>query len=457
MNQRLGLDISMQQQLKINAQLLQTMETLTLSAEQLREKVEKEAETNPVMILHDKDASYDSLSQRYRSATDRSDSYSDSEPYDSDEERPNWIEGMVGEKEDLKKHLLKELGMLSLPDNVSKAASTLITAMDRNGFLGPDPESLLPDDEKPFLEDALNAVRSLDPSGVGASDWKESLVLQAEAKGMKGDELRQFSQLVDTQLDNLRAGKIDTIAKALGVEREDVEAFVVFLKTLTPFPGREYSSEYDNLVVPELSIKTIDGVLTLSLNRDAIPLLEIDSSYERMQEELKKDKTPEGKEAARYLKEKIASAVSLKNQIDARSSALLRLGSFLMERQHDFFTSGPVFLKALTMKEAADAIGVHEATVSRLAASKYVDTDFGIYPIRMLFSSQVSSSGDENYSKNAVKEIIRKIIEDNDTGKALSDQKISDMLAERGIKAARRTVAKYRKELDIDSSFDRAR
>ena len=456
MNQRLGLDISMQQQLKINAQLLQTMETLTLSSQELKEKVEKEAETNPVMILNDREASYDSLSQRYRNATERSDSYSDSEPYDG-EERPNWIEGMVSEKEDLKKHLLKELGVLSMPENIAKAASTLITAMDRNGFLGPDPASLLPDDEKPFLDDALKAVRSLEPSGVGARDWKESLVLQAESKGMKGEELREFSVLVNTQLDNLRMGRLDTIAKALGIEKEDVEAFASFLKTLTPFPGREYSSDYDNLVVPELSIKTIDGTLTLSLNRDAIPLFEIDSSYERMQEDLKKDKTKEGKEASRYLREKIANAVSLKNQIDARSSALLRLGSFLMERQRGFFTTGPVFLKALTMKEAADAIGVHEATVSRLAASKYIDTDFGIYPIRMLFSSQVSSSGDENYSKNAVKEIIRQIIEENDTGKALSDQKISDMLSERGIKAARRTVAKYRKELDIDSSFDRAR
>ena len=457
MNQRLGLDISLQQQLKINAQLLQTMETLTLSAQELKEKVEKEAETNPVMIMRDKEASYDSLSQRYVSATTRRESYSDSEPYESDEERPNWMEGMIGEKEDLKTHLLKELGMLSLPDEVRQAASTLITAMDRNGFLGPDPESLLPDSEKPYLEDALKTVQSLEPAGVGARDWKESLVIQAEAKGMKDEELDLFRTLVETQLENLRLEKTDTIAKALGIEKEDVDAFAVFLRSLTPFPGREYSSDYDNLVVPELSIRKIDDVLTLSLNRDAIPLFEIDANYEKMQEELRKDKSPEGKDAARYLREKIASAESLKNQIDARCSALLRLGEFLMERQKDFFLKGPVFLKALTMKEAAEAIGVHEATVSRLAASKYVDTDFGIYPIRMLFSSQVASSGGENYSKNAVKEIIRQIIEENNTGKALSDQKISDMLAQRGIKAARRTVAKYRGELDIDSSFDRTK
>ena len=454
MDRRLGLDLSMQQQLRINAQLLQTMETLTLSSQELREKVEKEAETNPVMILRDKATSYDSLSMRYRSETERSEGYSDSEPYESDE-RPNWIEGMVHEKEDLKTHLLKELGLIQLPEDVRKASETLITAMDRNGFVGEDPESLLPDALKPCLEEALGTIQQLEPAGVGARDWKESLLIQAEDKGMKGHELETFRKLVDGELDNLRLGRIDVIAKDLRIEKEDVEAFSVFLRSLTPFPGRQYSSEYENLVTPELSIKTVDGKLTLSLNRDAIPLFEIDENYARMREELKKESGPEAKEASKYLREKLQSAESLKSQIDARCSALLRLGAFLMERQKDFFLKGPVFLKALTMKEAADEIGVHEATVSRLAASKYIDTDFGIYPIRMMFSSQVASSGGENYSKNAVKEMIRTIISENDTGKPLSDQKISEMLAERGIKAARRTVAKYRNELDISSSFDR--
>ena len=118
---------------------------------------------------------------------------------------------------------------------------------------------------------------------------------------------------------------------------------------------------------------------------------------------------------------------------------------------------GPKYMKGLTMQEAAAEVGVHEATISRIAASKYIDTDFGIYPIRMLFSNKVESASGENYSKNAVKEIISEIINTNTTGKPLSDQKISDILAKRGIKAARRTVSKYRHELDIDSSFERSK
>ncbi len=454
MDNRLGIDLSMKQQLKINAQLLQTMETLTLSAEELKDKIEKEAETNPVMILHDKEPSYEAFSERYRHETERRESYSDSEAYDG-EERSNWIEGMIGEKEDLKTHLLKELGLLKLDERTAKAASTIITSLDRNGFLPEDPESILPDSEKPLYETALSVVRSLEPAGIGAADWKESIVLQAEAKGMKGEELRQFKRLVYNELDNLRMGKMEAVAKALHAEKEDVEAFSSFLKTLTPFPGRAYGSEYEELVTPELSIKMVDGKLTLSLSKDAIPSFEIDESYEKMQESLKHSKGEDSKNASKFLKEKIANAKNLQNQIDARSSALLRLGAFLMEKQHDFFIKGPLYLRSLTMKDAAEDVGVHEATISRLASSKYIDTDFGIYPIRSMFSSQVASSDGENYSKNAVKEIIRKIIEENNTGKALSDQKISDILAERGIKAARRTVAKYRKELDISSSFDR--
>ena len=128
-----------------------------------------------------------------------------------------------------------------------------------------------------------------------------------------------------------------------------------------------------------------------------------------------------------------------------------------MEKQRDFFLNGPLYLKGMTMQEVADEVGVHEATISRIASSKYIDTDFGIYPIRALFSSTVNSDDGQGYSRNAVKEMIRNIIAENTGGKPLSDQKISDILAERGIKTARRTVSKYRHELDIDSSFGRTK
>ena len=246
-------------------------------------------------------------------------------------------------------------------------------------------------------------------------------------------------------------------AKALRTDTGEIEALFAFLKTLTPFPGRKYGSEYDEYIVPELSIRKEDGVLRMRMNRDALPSVEIDQAYRDLAEEYKASRTEDGKKAEKFIEEKLGAAQNLLNQLEMRATTLERTGAVLMEKQKDFFLKGPLYLKGLTMQEVAAEVGVHEATISRIAAAKYIDTDFGIYPIRALFSSTVSSDDGSGYSRNAVKEMIRGIIAGNTSGKPLSDQKISDILAERGIKAARRTVSKYRHELDIDSSFSRTK
>lgn len=454
-----GLDLSLKQELKINAQLLQTMETLSLSTEELREKIKKEAETNPAIIIHENTASYDTLASQYRMKTDRRENFSDDAPFFSDDkEESNWIEGMVSKRETLQEHLLSELGMMQMDDDTRRATETLITSLDRNGFLPAEPLFLLKKKEQPYAEKATEILQSMEPEGVGARNWRESLIIQARLKGMKGTELELFKSFVVSELEKMKAGKTEQVARELGIEKEDVEAMFSFLKTLTPFPGRKYDGDYDEYIVPELSIKKDDnGHLRLQLNKNALPLVEIDSTYTDMAAEFKDDKTEEGKAAEKFIKEKLNSASSLINQLEMRASTLEKTGAVLMEKQKDFFLMGPKYMKGLTMQEAAAEVGVHEATISRIAASKYIDTDFGIYPIRMLFSNKVESASGENYSKNAVKEIISEIINTNTTGKPLSDQKISDILAKRGIKAARRTVSKYRHELDIDSSFERSK
>lgn len=454
-----SLDLTLKQELKINAQLLQTMETLSLSTEEMREKIREEAETNPALIVHERAASYDEIASEYRKRTDKREIYQDDAPFFSnDEEHSNWMEGMVSEKETLQQHLIKELGLINLDDNTKKTAETLITALDKNGFFPFAPELLVKEDERPYVAGAVKTIQNMEPEGIGARNWRESLILQAEAKGMKGKELELFRSLVENELENLKAGKTELAAKELGTDKEEVEALFSFLKTLTPFPGRRYSSDYEQYIVPELSIKkNEEGNLVLTLNKNALPIVEIDPSYSELAKEYRNDKSAGGKETEKFVKEKLASANNLINQLEMRATTLEKMGTVLMEKQKDFFLKGPRYLKGLTMQEAAAEIGVHEATVSRIASSKYIDTDFGIFPIRALFSNRVESNDGENYSKNAVKEIIKEIIMNNQTGKALSDQKISDMLAERGIKAARRTVSKYRHELDIDSSFARSK
>ena len=453
MQQGLGLQIAAKQQLKISTQLVATMETLAASNEELREKIKKEAESNPVIKVIERTPSYSEFSDRYIASSGKRDDYSDTEPYDPDDSRHNWIEGMVSGGESLEEHLLKQLGEIDTDDRTREAAEIIITALDKNGFLPASPLMILPEKLWDRQEDALAIIQAMDPAGVGASDWRESLILQAKDKGLKGKELKIFSELVLDCLDNLRQGKTAAIAKQLRTDEEEILALSDFLKTLTPFPGREYSSEWDQYITPDISIKKEGEVLRLRINSDALPSVELDPEYTEMLSELKKD--GDNKDASKFLKETISSAESLIAQLEARTTALEKLGAMLMDKQKDFFLYGPLHLKGLTMKEAAEIIGVHEATVSRIANSKYIDTDWGIYPIRSLFSNTVESADGQNISKNAVKEMIRKIISENETGKPLSDQKISDILKERGITAARRTVSKYRKELNIDSSFER--
>lgn len=455
MQQGLGLQIAAKQQLKISTQLVATMETLAASNEELREKIKKEAESNPVIKVIERTPSYSEFSDRYIASSGKRDDYSDTEPYDPDDSRHNWIEGMVSGGESLEEHLLKQLGEIDTDDRTREAAEIIITALDKNGFLPASPLMILPEKLWDRQEDALAIIQAMDPAGVGASDWRESLIIQAKDKGLKGKELKIFSELVLDCLDNLRQGKTAAIAKQLRTDEEEILALSDFLKTLTPFPGREYSSEWDQYITPDISIKKEGDVLRLRINSDALPSVELDPEYTEMLSELKKD--GDNKDASKFLKEKISSAESLIAQLEARTTALEKLGAMLMDKQKDFFLYGPLHLKGLTMKEAAEIIGVHEATVSRIANSKYIDTDWGIYPIRSLFSNTVESADGQNISKNAVKEMIRKIISENETGKPLSDQKISDILKERGITAARRTVSKYRKELNIDSSFERGK
>ena len=455
MQQGLGLQIAAKQQLKISTQLVATMETLAASNEELREKIKKEAESNPVIKVIERTPSYSEFSDRYIASSGKRDDYSDTEPYDPDDSRHNWIEGMVSGGESLEEHLLKQLGEIDTDDRTREAAEIIITALDKNGFMPASPLMILPEKLWDRQEDALTIIQAMDPAGVGASDWRESLILQAKDKGLKGKELKIFSELVLDCLDNLRQGKTAAIAKQLRTDEEEILALSDFLKTLTPFPGREYSSEWDQYITPDISIKKEGDVLRLRINSDALPSVELDPEYTEMLSELKKD--GDNKDASKFLKEKISSAESLIAQLEARTTALEKLGAMLMDKQKDFFLYGPLHLKGLTMKEAAEIIGVHEATVSRIANSKYIDTDWGIYPIRSLFSNTVESADGQNISKNAVKEMIRKIISENETGKPLSDQKISDILKERGITAARRTVSKYRKELNIDSSFERGK
>lgn len=458
-----GLELSQKQTLRLSTRMLQSLELMMLPVAELRQRIENELLENPTLVAQDRDpasVSYEEYSRGQLQRENRKEDYSDSSAYGSDlsDSHNAWLEGTLSEKETLEDHLMWQLGCSECSEGARQTAALIISALDESGFLSRPIDEIVDEAHRGYVDEALALVHTFDPVGIAAADFRDSLMIQAGAYGLDDDELKIFHDLVYDELERLKAGRYDEVAKRLSITRDDLDDLYAFLKTLTPYPASAFGSSRERYIVPDVSIKVEDGRLVTRLNDEAIPLLSLDTGYQQMEKDLSAGGTKQDKEAARYLKKELQSAQELIRQIDMRNSTLEKVAQVLALKQKAFFLFGPGSLKPLTLKDVAVEIGVHEATVSRVTSGKYADTDWGIIPLKSLFSSAVrTTGGQEDMSKEAVKEMVRRIIQDNDTGRPLSDQKISDILKARGVSCARRTVNKYRKELDIDSSLERAR
>lgn len=459
------LSLSQKQQLKLSPQLLQSFELMALPLAELQQKIKSEIESNPALELPSSwDFSYERFAQQsqQKESSKVDDTYSDSSSYGSDygggydyeasDRQQKFMENALSEEETLQEHLLSQLGCESLSEEEYTVGQILITNIDANGFFLEDPHDILTSQQAAHLQKLLKILHQFEPAGVAVKDWRESLILQATLKGLKDEDLVHFKDLVNDNLELMRAGKQSQVAKNLGIDEMELDALYSFLKTLTPFPGQGFASGPQQYVIPDLSIKAEDGELVLSMNNSSLPDLRVSAEFEALAQDL--GNTDEAKKAQQYIQNQLKSANSLIFQIQVRNQTLYRLAQVLLVQQRDFFLFGPQYIKPLTQKEVAAQIGVHETTVSRISTAKWIDTDWGIISVKKLFSNAVGDEGAE-LSKQAAKETIRQILEEHQGQKALSDQKISDILKERGISVARRTVAKYRNELNIDPSFIR--
>lgn len=486
-----GLSLAQKQQLKLSPQLIQSFELMALPLQELQAKIQTEIESNPALeIPESHELSFDvyANAQLKSENSNREDDYSDSSSYGSDEfreERPTtesysgpsssdygmgggyddeasdrqhqFIEGALSHDETLQEHLLGQLGCTPLSPEEQRVGELIISNLDDNGFHRRDPSTLIKQNQSAILKKMLTLIQTFDPPGVCAADFRESLIIQARNDGLVGEDLAEFSALVNNHLEQMRAGKTKEVAKALDISEEELDTLYSYLKTLTPYPGQLYSSGPDEFVIPDISVHQVDGMLQFKLNDDTLPALRINPEFSELGAELQGKKTEEAKEATAFIQQSIKDATSLIGQVQLRNQTLQKVGLALLKFQKDFFLYGPRYLKPLTLKVIADEVSLHETTISRISQAKWIDTDWGILPIKNLFSNAVATTtgNTDDLSKNAVKEIIREIIEAHEGPKALSDQKLSDMLRERGISVARRTVAKYRGELNIDSSFIR--
>ena len=424
--------MELSQQLKLqqtlSPQMLQSLALLPMPVQELRALILKEIESNPALEIPESDIGDSSFSDSVVSPDS-----------DAADRKQSFLEN-VAVNESLSEHLLKQLGFSHTSGRTEEIARLLIGNLDANGFYLVGLNTLFENSgySQAEIDEALDLVRSFEPYGICVADFRESLIVQAKCSGMAQNDLEIFSSIVNNHLENLKNGKMKETAQALHIPLEDLDVFFSILKSFNPFPGRAYSSDAQVYVVPEFSIHNVDNELVLEMKNGELPELKISEDFEEL------SKKALGKEENDYITTSMRSAKNLINQVNLRYRTLNKAALCLMEKQQDFFFNGPKALKVLTLKEVADEICVHETTMSRLTQNKYVETDFGILPMKYFFSQGVESSSGENISRNAVKDIIAEIIAKNPK---LSAQKISDMLAEKGISCARRTVSKYLSEM----------
>ena len=446
-----SLSLELKQQLKLSQMQIQKLEMLSLSYEELEAAIKKEQEENPYIEVQ---AGRYSAENTYYRADSSLDYLSKSD----EDEKAGWLERAISVKESLYDHLRVQIETLNIDNKTKEAALIIASSLNNYGFIDKPLSDILPKTYFDVSEDAIKAIQSLDPSGVGARDYKESLKIQLKELSLEKSDEEKISYMIDN-LELLKNSKTDLIEKKLNIDSYEASLLLEILKTLSPYPGLKFDSGYDSYIHPDIAIKKNpeSGELEITDYGDNLPDVTISADYINLENELKEDKK-KNKETLSFLKANREKAEAIVDSINMRLTNLHRTALYLIEKQRSFFENDISALKPDLQQNLASYLNLSQSTVSRLCAKKYIETDYGIFPISFFFSSTKGflKSESEEMSKNAIKEQIKEIIQNYEGKKAPSDQKISDALKERGINIARRTVAKYRAELDIESSYNRA-
>lgn len=361
------------------------------------------------------------------------------------------IENTLTRPPNLTDHLTWQLAMSDASPRVKEIGQFIIGNIDEDGYLRASADEIAaagpyaPED----VEKAIGTIQALDPIGVGARDLRECLLLQLEflelavplVENIIRDHWEMFMQRHFVQL-----------AKVLGIDMKTLEGVVEVIKHLDPKPGRKYSNERAIYVEPDVYVHKVGDEYVIVLNEDGMPKLRINGSYRAMLNSM--DSKADG-ETVNYIKDKIRSAVWLIKSLDQRQRTIYKVAESIIKHQREFLENGIDFLRPLVLRDVADDIQMHESTVSRVVSNKYMHTPRGLFLMKYFFHSGIDSDTGEDISSLTVKKKIQSYIEAEDPRKPLSDSKIMKILNDEGINIARRTVAKYRDELNIPSSTDR--
>ncbi|OXS61510.1 RNA polymerase RpoN-/SigL-like sigma 54 subunit [Bacillus sp. V-88] len=444
MNLKAGLFQNQQLKLQMTQQLSQAITILQYSTMELNAYLEAKQLENPLIQVEP--PKQDSLFQR--------------EPYTYKRKTGNpdhtvdWYEYVSVPTRTLADALSVQINLKSLTSFDRKILDELICSMDDNGYLRMDEPSFLQKHglERAQLEDYIKRIQELEPAGIGARSLQECISLQLERKA---DVPPLVKMIVNNHFQSFAEKKWKAISKDLGVELKDIQQAADFIQHCNPRPGSKYSQHIAEYITPELVVNVIEGhTVAVSLHDGTTVNVTYNEEYTDFL------KHHSDKEVQTYLQEKEQDFQWLLQSLRQRKQTILKVGKMLAEKQKSFFLEGPSAIQPLTLKQVADEIDVHESTISRAVKGKYMQTPFGIFELKYFFTSAIKSvnlEDSEAASARTVKNELRKLIDEEDKNKPLSDQKIVNLLLDKGFDVSRRTIAKYRGQMGITSSTMRKR
>ena len=366
------------------------------------------------------------------------------QPYTSEaaEKRQHFFDSLVSETS-LQEHLMRQAELSDCPPRVLIAIRYLVGSIDDRGFLTATPAdiALMSGLALEDVQAAHQLLRTFDPPGIGAQNLEDCLLFQLASTG-RGDSVA--ARVVRDHFELLTRRRIPDLARRLGVSLEEIQAAIEEIGALDPSPGRRFADDSNRVVVPDVTVEKEDGRWQIRLNSDYIPRLRISQTYRELIAKGQLSKAERD-----YLSERMRSGRFLINSIAQRQQTIERITREIITVQEEFFEHGVSRLKPLTMTQVAEVVGVHETTVSRAIANKYIQTPHGVFDFKYFFTPGYQAQSGDAVSNTSVKEMINDLIAGEDRAHPLSDQELVAKLQAKGIKVARRTVAKYREELSL--------
>ncbi len=467
-------NLKLTQQLIMTPQLQQSIKLLQLSRLDLVDTINQELEENPLLeempvgndpemeIIPELDDM--KVETKTREITGEGDGKEDFDwdsyledfgpmgvPYHREDVDAPPFENMLTKKSSLSDHLLWQLNLSRLTDVERHVGAQIIGNLNSDGYLMATTEEIASIEgvAVTLVEDVLQKVQAFDPNGIAARDLKECLLIQLR---LLDDDLSLPATVVEDHLKDLETRNYTNIAKKLKISIDEVEQAALVIMKLNPKPGLLYNEDRSQYIIPDVFVFKVGDAYRIILNDDGLPKLKISNFYKKIMSDAENNSEEKCKT---YIRDKLQSATWLIKSIQQRQKTIYRVSESIVEHQIEFFDKGISYLKPMVLRDIADDVEMHESTISRVTANKYMHTPRGIFELKYFFNSGINRIGELQIASQSVKEKIREIISREDSKKPYNDSQIVTILSGQGISIARRTVAKYREMLGILPSSKR--